>query len=613
LSQITHHNTNVDAYSFNGSGDQVVFVADERAEKPANRRAPVSGIVVPPTAQLVDLIGLNDETATTANELYFQWRKSGRKFHKVIKLPEGTEIPSWQKRPWLSPDGRYALISTRVAKPPSVWQQYLDPTLHEQLQQHVLPGEFYWLTTYLLVDMKRAKTMVLLNSPVRASAQSESVWSPNSRSVVISNMLLPLDDVGSDEQSVRRATAFTVEVSVPRREIVTVTTDDLRLLNWDVESQSLLMGSRILFRFGTSDMQKKEEGAITAFQKSHGVWHKLPHQPPTLVRPEIIWQEHLNSPPRIVAIDPLDGHESLLFDPNPQFQELTFGKVEEIRWPMPDGQDMRGGLVFPVGYEQGKRYPLVIQTHGWIPDTFLMDGPPATTGYAAQPLAGKGIMVLQVDLRIPNDLRAELDTSISALEGAIDDLDRRGLIDRTKVGLIGFSRTASHVKYMLTHSTYPIAAASVTDGIDDGYFQYIAFSHGSPAVSQVFEDNVGDSPFGAGLDAWLKKSPSFNVAKVNTPLLITALNRGSVLTEWEWFVALSRMKKAVELVVLRDASHIARRPLDRMVTEQNNVDWFCFWLKGEEDPSPEKTSQYQRWKMLANLGSSEVQPPVQAH
>jgi hypothetical protein len=28
------------------------------------------------------------------------------------------------------------------------------------------------------------------------------------------------------------------------------------------------------------------------------------------------------------------------------------------------------------------------------------------------------------------------------------------------------------------------------------------------------------------------------------------------------------------------------------------VDWFCFWLKGEEDPDPAKASQYARWREL---------------
>jgi len=35
-----------------------------------------------------------------------------------------------------------------------------------------------------------------------------------------------------------------------------------------------------------------------------------------------------------------------------------------------------------------------------------------------------------------------------------------------------------------------------------------------------------------------------------------------------------------------------------MVSQQGNVDWFCFWLKGEEDPDPTKAEQYKRWREL---------------
>jgi hypothetical protein len=31
------------------------------------------------------------------------------------------------------------------------------------------------------------------------------------------------------------------------------------------------------------------------------------------------------------------------------------------------------------------------------------------------------------------------------------------------------------------------------------------------------------------------------------------------------------------------------------------VDWYCFWLKGEEDPDPAKAEQYKRWRELKTL------------
>jgi len=38
-----------------------------------------------------------------------------------------------------------------------------------------------------------------------------------------------------------------------------------------------------------------------------------------------------------------------------------------------------------------------------------------------------------------------------------------------------------------------------------------------------------------------------------------------------------------------------------MISQQGNVDWFRFWLNGEEDPDPAKADQHNRWHELSKL------------
>ena len=75
----------------------------------------------------------------------------------------------------------------------------------------------------------------------------------------------------------------------------------------------------------------------------------------------------------------------------------------------------------------------------------------------------------------------------------------------------------------------------------------------------------------------------------------------SVLLDWEWFAALTRLGKPVEMIMLEDGEHIMQKPWDRIVSQHGNVDWFCFWLKAEEDPDPAKSDQYTRWRELRSL------------
>jgi hypothetical protein len=99
----------------------------------------------------------------------------------------------------------------------------------------------------------------------------------------------------------------------------------------------------------------------------------------------------------------------------------------------------------------------------------------------------------------------------------------------------------------------------------------------------------------------LKRSPGFLLDKVQTPLQIQALGPVSLLGEWEWFSGLKRLGKPVDFIYLPTGPHILVKPRDRMVSQREALDWFCFWLKGEEDPDPARAQQYASWRELRKV------------
>ncbi len=185
---------------------------------------------------------------------------------------------------------------------------------------------------------------------------------------------------------------------------------------------------------------------------------------------------------------------------------------------------------------------------------------------------------------------------VEGLEGAIDHLDSLGLIDRSKVGLQGFSRTCYHVLYFLTHSRYPIASATLDDGVDLSYMQHLWF--GTVDGVSFAEAINGGEPFGASLRNWVERAPGFNLDRVTAPLLLTARRTGGLLSEWEPYAGLVLQGKPAELVYLPDDEHIVRRPWIRLTSQQGAVDWWRFWLQGEEDADPTKAERYARWHEL---------------
>src|ERR1700691_4243554 len=95
--------------------------------------------------------------------------------------------------------------------------------------------------------------------------------------------------------------------------------------------------------------------------------------------------------------------------------------------------------------------------------------------------------------------------------------------------------------------------------------------------------------------------------KVETPLQVVAIDFGSprVLYMWEAYVALRVLKKPVDFIILTDDQHELTNPAARMASQGGSLDWFRFWLKGEEDPDPAKTGQYARWRQLRELQTAE--------
>ena len=67
---------------------------------------------------------------------------------------------------------------------------------------------------------------------------------------------------------------------------------------------------------------------------------------------------------------------------------------------------------------------------------------------------------------------------------------------------------------------------------------------------------------------------------------------------WDWYSALRRRKVPVEYWYFPDGNHSVYKIGQRLRASQLLVDWYRFWLKGEEAPGEEKADQYLRWRRM---------------
>ena len=75
------------------------------------------------------------------------------------------------------------------------------------------------------------------------------------------------------------------------------------------------------------------------------------------------------TPPTVFTVSSVDevadrSAWTQLVDVNPHVREIALGEEVEINWRSSDGKMVGGVLVYPVGYEEGTRYPLIVAIHG---------------------------------------------------------------------------------------------------------------------------------------------------------------------------------------------------------------------------------------------------------
>ncbi len=308
--------------------------------------------------------------------------------------------------------------------------------------------------------------------------------------------------------------------------------------------------------------------------------------------------ESLNQPPVLVASDVKSGKSRTIFDPNPQLSEISMADVKVYEWKDSHGQLIRGGLVTPPDFVPGKRYPLVIQTHGFNGDRFFRVGY-AETANAGRALASREIVVLQVEEPMPqieHPWRNLPKIGIDAYVAAIDKLDEDDIVDPSKVGITGYSQSGLLATAALTYAPDRFAAALIANSDPltiTGYNSYVD----SP-LDGVTERLLDASPHGASIHDWLENSPAMSTEKISAPVLIFASDPWHLLGLWDLYAALRYQKKPVELHYIRTGQHNIKKPLHKLSHQEVLVAWFDFWLNGGDAANLEDAEHYGRWREM---------------
>ncbi|MDQ7054294.1 MAG: S9 family peptidase [candidate division KSB1 bacterium] len=244
--------------------------------------------------------------------------------------------------------------------------------------------------------------------------------------------------------------------------------------------------------------------------------------------------------------------------------------------------EIEGLLLKPVGYEPGKKLPLIVSVHGGPSgmDTWTFQG-------LEQMLAGRGYAVLMPNYRGSSYYG---DAFIKANHGdlgggdfkdimvGVDYLIAQGLADPDRLGIMGWSYGGYMTAWAVTQ-TDRFKAGVDGAGITDWFSMY-----GQNDIPGYIWDLMEAASW-KNYNKLEKASPMTYVHRVVTPTLLLHGendNRVPIAQAQQFYAALKRRGVPVEMVVFPRSGHGIREPKLQLERYRRTVAWFEKWITGRE-------------------------------
>jgi dipeptidyl aminopeptidase/acylaminoacyl peptidase len=260
------------------------------------------------------------------------------------------------------------------------------------------------------------------------------------------------------------------------------------------------------------------------------------------------------------------------------WKQLKLADVERFTYKSADDWDIDGFFVKPVGWEAGKKYPLILSVHG---------GPAGQYGndwyHEFQVYAAKGYAVLFTNPRGSTGYGQKFERGIVGEWGGKDYVDiMNGLdaalkkyswIDQDRLGVTGGSYGGYMTNWIVGHTDRFKAAVtlrSVSNFISDDGTRDGAYGHSPDFNGDIFQK----------FDLYWDRSPLKYAQNVKTPTLILHSDndfRVPIEQGEQWFRALKHFGVTTEIVFFpRENHNLTRTGEPKHLVESLN--WQLYWF-----------------------------------
>lgn len=269
-----------------------------------------------------------------------------------------------------------------------------------------------------------------------------------------------------------------------------------------------------------------------------------------------------------------------------QIDKWKVAQSEVISWKSKDGTTIEGVLHKPSNYDASKKYPLFVVIHGGPTG---IDTPTPVPGYV-YPIVqwlDKGSLVLRVNyrgsagygeaFRSLNVKNLGVGDAWDVISG-VEYLDSKGMIDKSKMGCMGWSQ-GGYISAFLTTNTDIFKAISVGAGISNWTTYYV-----STDIHPFTRQYLKATPW-SDEGIYKKTSPMTNINNAKTPTLIQHGEfdrRVPISNAYELVQGLRDNNVPAELIVYKGFGHGITKPKERLAATQHNWDWFNKYVFGDK-------------------------------
>ncbi len=265
------------------------------------------------------------------------------------------------------------------------------------------------------------------------------------------------------------------------------------------------------------------------------------------------------------------------------FSEVQLAAPESFDYTGAEGWSIQGWLIKPIGFQEGKKYPLILAIHG---------GPHAAYGnlflFDFQLLAARGWGVLFTNPRGSTNYGEQFTIASNDDWGGNDYQDlilgvdaalaRASWIDPDHLGVTGGSYGGYMTNWIITQTNRFKAA------VTERSICNMVSKWGTSDIGYIGNDRQWGGPPWERMDFYLARSPLTHVQNVTTPLLLIHSERDfRCLVEQgeQFYAALKYLKQPTEFVRFPDEGHELSRsgqPLHRLERLRRIVGWFERYL-----------------------------------